>query len=110
MYKVFTSKKEKIINSIELKISPEYSRCFAGIRYFNTKGDQITPTKGQITVKAKHLTNNSYSDMHNPVLEATNPGSESEWGGNATFVKATPSNLIGTDLDTYQLVVVQNLS
>lgn len=109
-YQVFSSDKKQITSSIELKISPEYSHCFAGLRYYDSKGDQVVPTAGEVRIQAKHLTNNKYADVYNPILDASEAGDESDWVGNVTFVKAIPSSLAGADLDTYQIVVVQNLS
>ncbi len=109
-YQIFTSEKKAIGQIIELPISPEYAHCFAGIRYFNSNDAQVIPSAGSITITAKHLTNNNYAEVFNATLDATEAGAESEWGGNVTSAKATPSNLAGTDLATYQLVVVQNLS
>lgn len=109
-YQVFTSEKKAINNTIELKISPEYAHCFAGIRYFNSSDVQIVPASGSVKLQAKHLTNSQYDDPINPVLDAATPGVESEWGGNVTSVLATPNSLAGIDLTSYQVVVVQNLS
>lgn len=109
-YQVFTSEQKGIGENIELSISPEYAHCFAGLRYFDSNNAQIIPSAGKVNIKARHLTNNNYDDVVNAELEATEAGAESEWGGNVTSVKATPSSLAGTDLATYQLVVVQNLS
>lgn len=109
-YQVFTSDKKDIGDIITLPISPEYAHCFAGIRYFNSNDVQIKPTAGTVTITARHLTNNNYDEVVNASLDATEAGAESEWGGNVTEVKATPASLAGTDLATYQLVVVQNLS
>ncbi|QCQ57717.1 tail protein [Vibrio phage Athena] len=109
-YQIFTSDKKGIGEIIELPISPEYAHCFAGVRYFDSNDDQIVPTSGSVNIKARHLTNNNYDDVVNADLDASEAGAEAEWGGNVTSVKATPSSLAGTDLATYQVVVVQNLS
>lgn len=109
-YQIFTSDKKPIVETIELEISPEYSHCFAGVRYFDTQGHQILPSAGTVTITAKHLTNNVYDEVVNAKLQADEGGAEAQWGGNVTHAKATPSGLTGTELLTYQLVVVQNLS
>lgn len=109
-YQVFTSEKISIAQEILMDIAPDYAHCFAGIRYYDAGGTQVAPTNGVTELQAKHLTNNNFDTVINSVLQATNPGSESEWGGNVTQVKATAKNITGTNVATYQLVVVQNLS
>ncbi|AFB83931.1 hypothetical protein VPT02_069 [Vibrio phage VPT02] len=109
-YQIFSSDKKGIGEIIELPISPEYAHCFAGVRYFDSNDAQIIPSAGSVNIMAKHLTNNNYDEVVNADLDATEAGAEAEWGGNVTAVKVTPSSLAGTDLATYQLVVVQNLS
>lgn len=109
-FQIFTSDKKTINQNIELGISPDYSHCFAGIRFFNSSGDQVTPTAGTVHIQARHVTNNQYDDPVNAVIDASSKGAEAEWGGNVNSIKAIPSNVAGSAVDTYQVVVVQNLS
>ncbi len=107
-YDIFSSDRTALTETIVLMVNPAYSHCFAGIRYYNSAGEQITPTAGTVVINARHVTNNYFDSVTNGTLNATAPGSEAEWGGNVSEARAVPAGLAGTDLATYQLVVVQN--
>lgn len=107
-FEIFSSDRTAISENIVLDVSPSLSHCFAGVRYFDSNGAQITPTGGTVLIEARHLTNNFFDTVVRGTLDATSPGDEAEWGGNVSQARATPTSLAGTDLTTYQLVVVQN--
>lgn len=109
-HQVFKSDKTNITSTIEMEVSPNLSHCFAGIRYFDSDDNPVTPTAGKVTIEAKFLTNQRYATAFNGVINFDEPAKEAEWGGNVVSVKTTPSNLAGPGLATYQIVVAQNIS
>lgn len=86
------------------KTRPHY---FAGIRYFNS-GIQTTPTDGTMSIFKMPETANTFQPQPVGILSAAVPTSEITWYGNTIQVKAQPNGILGAD--TYQLVVVSNIS
>lgn len=107
-FEIFESDRTAITETIVLTLSPARAHSFAGIRYFNASGTQVTPTAGTVLIEARHVTNNMYSTVVRGTLDATRTGVEAEWGGNASSARATPTGIAGNGVTTYQLVVVQN--
>lgn len=92
------------ISIIVDKTKPHY---FAGIRYFNS-GIQSTPTDGTVDILKMPETSSTFQTRPVGTLAATVPTSEVSWYGNTLQVKAVPHNILG--VDSYQLVVVSNIS
>ncbi|AFB84014.1 L-shaped tail fiber protein assembly [Vibrio phage pVp-1] len=86
------------------KTKPHY---FAGIRYFSG-GIQSTPTGGVVNIYKMPDTSSAFQSAPVGTLAATVPTAEVAWYGNSKQVKAVPKNITGAD--SYQLVVVSNIS
>lgn len=107
-YAILSSDRTNITDTVTIDVDPELPHNFAGIIFYDANGNEINISGGSVTIEGRHLTNNKFETVVDGVISSSNDAAEGQWSGNVTQVRATPTGLAGTNLATYQLVVVQN--
>lgn len=106
-FDIFTNK-GAVTDVVEVPILAEFAHSFAGIKFYDAGGVEVTPTAGLLTVEVQPFTHGRWVNPQNPTIDAADPATQADWQGNVTNVRVTPAGVAGAV--TYKVNVICNRS